>query len=113
MAKAKAKAKEAPATEEKKGRGVTLPNGEKRSDYIRDRFYNDGISRGDITREINEMLENAGRGDEKIVYQIVFAATKEEKDPRIAQAERKAQREKEKQEKAEAEAKAAKEKESK
>jgi len=74
---AKAAAKPA-ATEEAKGQGraVILPNGQKRVDFIRDRYYNDGVKRGDIRREINEMLEKADRADEQIPYQIVFASTK-------------------------------------
>ena len=76
MAKAAPK-KEAAATEEKgQGRAVILPNVQKRVDYIRDRYYNDGVKRGDIRREINEMLAEAGREDEQIPYQIVFASTK-------------------------------------
>ncbi len=98
-------------TDEGKGQGraVTLPNGERRIDFIRDRYYNDGVSRGDIKKEINEMLEKAGRKDDEIPYQIVFAATKDkEVDPRIAAAAAKLDREaaKAKKEKAEADAKA-------
>lgn len=86
-APAKAPAKAAPKTETaeataaaepKQGRAIVLPNGEKRADYIR-RRYAEGTSRGDIMREINKLLEDAGRGEEKIPYQIVFAATKEKK----------------------------------
>ena len=85
-APAKAPAKAAPkaetaaetAAEPKQGRAIVLPNGEKRADYIR-RRYAEGTPRGDIMREINKMLEDAGRGEEKIPYQIVFAATKEKK----------------------------------
>lgn len=64
------------------GSAVTLPNGERRIDYIRRRFYDEGAKRGDIRREINEMLEKAGQADKKIAYQIVFAATKHKEDPR-------------------------------
>lgn len=73
---------------EGQGKIVFLPNKEKRVDFIRNRYYNDGVSRSDIRKEVNEMLEKAGREDDQIPYQIVFAATKTEEDPRIAQAER-------------------------
>ena len=56
------------------GRKIILPNGEARVDYIRRRFYEDGITRGDIARELSEMT------GEKVAYQIVFAATKEKKE---------------------------------
>jgi hypothetical protein len=72
------------------GRAVTLPNGVRRIDFIRDAYYKDGKSRSDIRKEINEMLEGANRGDEAIPYQIVFASTKTEEDPRIAAAAAKA-----------------------
>jgi|SRR5690606_35450938 len=64
------------------GAAVLLPNGERRVDYIRRRYYDEGAKRGDIRREINEMLEKAGQPDKKIAYQIVFAATKTKEDPR-------------------------------
>lgn len=97
---AKAKAKEA-ATETQEapkgqGRAIVLPNGEKRIDFIRDRYYKDGKSRSEIKNEINEMLENAGQADQQIPYQIVFSATKEgeqgnaESDPRNKPKESKA-----------------------
>lgn len=79
MAKAKGKeaAKEEVATESKgQGRAVTLPNGERRIDYIRNAYYNDGTTRSDIKKAINEMLKEAGLEDSQIPYQIVFAATK-------------------------------------
>ena len=66
------------------GRAVTLPNGVRRIDFIRDAYYKDGKSRSDIRKEINEMLEKANRGEEVIPYQIVFASTKTEEDPRNA-----------------------------
>lgn len=85
MAKAKKEAAPAAETESKgQGRAVVLPNGQKRVDFIRDAFYNDGKSRSDIRKEVNAMLEEAGRSDEQIPYQIVFAATKTEEDPRLA-----------------------------
>ena len=66
------------------GRAVVLPNGERRIDFIRRRFYDDGASRSDIKNEINTMLEEAGQKDEQIPYQIVFGATKnKEVDPRV------------------------------
>jgi len=65
------------------GRAVLLPDGTRRIDYIHKRYYDDGAKRGDIMREINKMLEDAGRGDEKIAYQIVYAGTKKgQADPR-------------------------------
>ncbi len=88
MAK-KAPAAAAATNDEGKGQGraVVLPNGQKRIDFIRDAYYNDGKSRGDIRKEINDQLEKAGREDDVIPYQIVFAATKDkETDPRIAAA---------------------------
>ncbi len=82
MAKA---AKEEKSTEGKgQGRAVTLPNGVRRIDFIRDAYYKNGKSRSDIRKEINEMLEKANRGEEVIPYQIVFASTKTEGDPRDA-----------------------------
>jgi hypothetical protein len=67
----------------KQGRSIVLPNGQKRADYIRGRFA-EGVKRGDIMREVNTMLEEAGRGEEKIPYQIVFAATKPKKEAEAA-----------------------------
>ncbi len=80
------------AATEGQGRAVTLPNGVRRIDYIRDAYYNakTGLhgesekSRSDIKNSINEMLEKAGKKDEQIPYQIVFAATKTPEDPRVA-----------------------------
>jgi hypothetical protein len=98
MAKPNAKPAQAPAAKEEEAEGqghkVTLPNGEKRIEYIRDAYYDSktGLhgekqpSRGDIKKAINEMLEAAGRKDEQIPYQIVFAATKTPEDPRVAAA---------------------------
>lgn len=68
------------------GRAVTLPNKQRRIDYIRDEYYNKSVSRSDIKTAINEMLEKANRAGEQIPYQIVFAATKTDADPRIASA---------------------------
>lgn len=80
-----AKAKPAAVEESGQGRAVTLPNGKKRIEFIRDRFYNDGKTRSEVKTQINEMLDKAGRGEEQIPYQIVFAATKDkDTDPRIA-----------------------------
>ncbi len=107
------------------GRAVILPNGKRRIDYIRDEYYGgkdgapSGKKRGEIKTAINEMLEKAGRKDEQIQYQIVFAASKLEVDPRIAakaaakvKADKKAEKEaaeaKEKKEKADKEAAAKK-----
>lgn len=86
--------------EEKKegqGRAVVLPNKQKRIEFIRDAYYNkqtgkhvdgdDAVqTRSQIKTAINEMLAKAGRENEQIPYQIVFAATKTPVDPRIASA---------------------------
>lgn len=113
---------------EGQGKAVGLPNGERRIDFIRNQYYKDGKhddekqpKRGAIKVMINDMLKEAGREGEQIPYQIVFAATKTDVDPRIASAEAtekrleaKAAREKEKaKEKVEVLAKKAKEKEAK
>lgn len=91
---------------------ILLPNGQKRIDYIRDRYYNDGATRGEIKTEINTMLAEAGREGEQIPYQIVYSATPKHatEDPRIATEARrkKAAEEKAKKEAAEKEAAAAK-----
>ncbi len=82
---------------EGQGRAVVLPNKQKRIDYIRNAYYNkdtgkhvDGDdkvqTRSQIKTAINEMLDKAGRKNEQIPYQIVFAATKTPDDPRIASA---------------------------
>lgn len=68
----------APTTEtaaagSKQGVAVVLPDGTKRIDFIKKRYYVDGIERGVIAKELSELL---GR---TIPYQIVFAGTKEEK----------------------------------
>lgn len=78
----KAAAKSDKKAEESKGQGraVVLPNGQRRIDYIRDEYYKNGKSRSDIKKAINEMLPEG----EEIAYQIVFAATKTEEDPRNA-----------------------------
>ncbi len=109
----------AEAKKEGQGRAVVLPNKQKRIEYIRNAYYNKQTgehgenekTRSQIKVAINEMLEKAGRKDEQIPYQIVFAATKLAKDPRIASkaaAEKKAKEkaEKEKKEKAEDDKKA-------
>lgn len=64
-----------------RGRAVMLPNGQKRIDYIRDRYYKESVSRSDIRKEINQIMEEHGY-DEKVQYQIIFAATKDDADPR-------------------------------
>ncbi len=69
---------------EGQGRAVSLPNGQRRIDYIRDQYYTHSKTRSEIKTAINEMLEKAGRKNEVIPYQIVFAATKTDEDPRIA-----------------------------
>ena len=49
----------------------------KRADYIRDRWVNGKLSRGQITAELNALntVENGGDG-KKILYQVVFAVIK-------------------------------------
>ena len=70
-----------PARARGRGRAVMLPNGQKRIDYIRDRYYKEGVSRSDIRKEINQSMADANI-DDKIQYHIVFAATKDPADPR-------------------------------
>ena len=70
-----------PARARGRGRAVMLPNGQKRIDYIRDRYYKDSVARSDIRKEINQIMADAGI-DDKVQYQIIFAATKDEADPR-------------------------------
>ncbi len=88
MGKQDAKAAEAAVEDKGQGRAVILPNGQKRIDFIRDRYYNDNVSRSDIRKEVNAMYEEGADGI--IPYQIVFAATKvkgqgdKTKDPRNA-----------------------------
>jgi len=81
------------------GSAVTLPDGTRRIDFIRDSYYSNGVhtegedsSRSDIKNAINKQLEDAGLTDQQIPYQIVFAATKTIEDPRVAAAERAAER---------------------
>lgn len=49
----------------------------KRADYIRDRWVNGKVSRGQIAKELTELnkVENGGDG-KKIAYQVVFAVIK-------------------------------------
>jgi len=98
------------------GKTVSLPDGTRRIDFIRDNYYTDGVhtddtdmSRAEIKNAINKQLEDAGLTDQQIPYQIVFAATKTDEDPRIAAAARAEERAKVKAEKdaAKAEEKAA------
>ncbi|KKN65434.1 hypothetical protein LCGC14_0481540 [marine sediment metagenome] len=78
------------------GRAVVLPNGERRIDYIRNGYYNakTGLhgeaqkSRVDIKNAINDMLKKAGPEFGEIMYQIVFSATKTDKDPRVTAKEK-------------------------
>lgn len=77
MASKKQEAENQEATENettggKQGVAVVLPDGERRIDYIKRRYYVDGIDRGAIAKELTEKL---GR---EVPYQIVFAGTKEE-----------------------------------
>lgn len=48
----------------KQGAAIILESGERRIDYIRRRFYDEGAKRGEIAKELG------------VPYQIVFAATK-------------------------------------
>ncbi len=80
---------------EGQGRTVTLPDGTRRIDFIRNNYYSNGVhtkdtdmSRSEIKNAINKQLEDAGLSDQQIPYQIVFASTKTDVDPRIAAAER-------------------------
>lgn len=56
------------------GRAVILPNGERRVDYIRRRYYAEGATRSIIRKELCDMTK------EDLPYQIVFAASKEDKE---------------------------------
>ncbi len=73
---AKTKKKETVAKEStSQGRAVMLPNGTRRVDYIREQYYNKGVTRSDIRKALNKMY--VGQKDaQDIPYQIVFAATK-------------------------------------
>ncbi len=73
MAKDKETAEVAPQST--RGRSVILKGGEKRADYIRRRYYDDGIKRADIVKELKEKF------DHEVPYQIVFQATKEKEKP--------------------------------
>ena len=63
-----------------RGPAAVLPNGARRIDYIRDRYYRDGMARPAIRAEVNQMLVDAGQA--RIAYQVVFGATSGESDPR-------------------------------
>jgi hypothetical protein len=84
----------APAGDAKGGQGsaVTLPNGVRRIDFIRDNYYSTDEknplrgNRSAIKNAINEQLKAAGREGEVIAYQIVFQATKSKTDPRKKEA---------------------------
>ena len=59
---------------------VILPNGEKRADYIRRRFYEDEAPRGQIIREINQMnQEKYGDTYKRLNPSTVYQATREAK----------------------------------
>jgi len=49
------------------GPAIVLPTGERRLDFIRRRYFNEGAKRGEIAKELG------------VSYQIVFAATKVKK----------------------------------
>ncbi len=94
---------------EGQGKAVILPNGQKRIEYIRDQYYNEGKTRSEIKAAVCAMYKEGEPGE--IPYQIVFAATRDkEVDPRIAS---KAKAEERKAAKEKREALAAKEKEAK
>jgi len=84
---------------EGQGRAVTLPDGTRRIDFIRNNYYSNGVhtvdkdmSRSEIKNAINKQLEDAGLTDQAIPYQIVFASTKTIEDPRVAAAARAVER---------------------
>ncbi len=62
------------ATAKRQGTAVVLKNGERRIDYIHRRYYDEGIERGPIAKELTELQ------GEKVAYQIVFAATKKSRE---------------------------------
>lgn len=72
--KAKAKAEDKGDGKKKQGRAIILPNGQRRVDYIQDQYYKQGKSRSEIAKALTEMCNKT------VPYQIVFAATKEDKD---------------------------------
>ena len=56
---------------------IVLPNGEKRADYIRRRFYEDDAPRGQIIREINQMnQEKHGSDYRRLNPSAVYQATR-------------------------------------
>ncbi len=77
MAKDEKKTEEAATTttESRRGRAVILSNGQKRAEYIRNRYYDDKVSRSDIVKELKEKFNH------EVPYQIVFQATKEKEKP--------------------------------
>jgi len=97
-------------SEATQGRAVMLKNGQKRSDFIRDKYYKEGVERGKIRLMLKDEM------DHDVPYQIVFASTKtgergkKDTDPRVAQAARAEERAKAK---AQRDAEAAKQKQSK
>lgn len=68
-------------------RAVVLPNGQRRIDHIRDRYYRDGLSRGAIRAEIDAMLASAGV-PKPTPYQAIYAATRATADPRLNRSRR-------------------------
>lgn len=68
-----------PATTSDHVKMIKLQDGTvmKRADYIRDRWVNGKVSRGQIAKELTELnkVENGGDG-KKIPYQVVFAVIK-------------------------------------
>lgn len=62
-------------------RAVILPNGMRRIEYIRNRYYRDGVSRIDIVREINRMFKEVNR-NERVQYITILRATETTSDPR-------------------------------
>lgn len=79
---AKAETTEAPATTSTgtRGRKVMLSDGTPRVDYIRDRWYKDGLKdeEGGRSKIVKELAEKFSH---EVPYQIVFQATKETERP--------------------------------
>ena len=68
---------------------VILPNGERRADYIRRRFYDDGIARGQVLREINQMNQDAhGSHYKRLNPSVIYQATRAQKTSDAGEASR-------------------------
>ena len=64
----------ATTSENKQGRAIILPSGERRIDYIKRRYYGEGATRSVIAKELTELTGKV------VPYQIVFAGTKEARE---------------------------------